>query len=1284
MGGDPVGVAALLAELVVACHAPATTKWSQPFDALLFGRHSTKLGGLQAELVDAAYDLRCVVGESRSAETLEACGARLLALGGAGVSTLRCLLALRAVTPKDTLDDGVSIVRSSERVDSGCPGFQHFSATLFAAQPRTLPAAGGELAQLMSLLGQPPRFQVGGAGSNRSPLPQMLSVPAVSPIAQTASSQAPPSGALQLEHSRVVRRSICWETASLRSIRLHDSLPLSRCEHQSSNPVSQASCLHSKRMGSPTLSFTAEGAAAFTQACKAHDLQCGHLDQRAGSIAGVSLDQLDLVRVCTAVLQGFRSSLFEFNEAQRRFTWNGERIDPPSMCSRTALSVAVQQVADAGTCCARIEHLARTMGDEEHARGLVRRHLGRTLGAYLQHVRAWLGGERHAGTSAPATLTSLLRRTRGLRAQLSQVCTLCGWSIEAETPSLSHGVQLLNRLYDAARDCEACPQHNSTSVPTRWSQVVTVFFNEAAKPFLRFAETWLQHGVIEDPFDEFAQQTLVDEAEAMLDLAQPHSVSPAFLTLQAWNQLLRCGATVRLVHRYDPSHYICQSPAPSLSIVADLNTDTYDGPDELSDATNTWSWMQFCDDRRRIWVDMLQAAAEKRKLQKEKELASQSPETVSEIARAVRGAAADAATANVAIAEHSRQQRLLYAEELRQQIEAERRRADTAAEEENMPNNDSVFSETVPEDVHMVAQIIEQEYAAKISLVEARMARLSWQQRRMQLQQARLQFWRHEAEFERQLLIVHSQSSLDPDSASGQVRDRQNLPQKPEEAGEAVQAEGAVQAEETAYADSADGQPSSTADSTPPQMSTALAQIEGSESRSAEASQNVDSPDSSNLETQSGDATVAGLRTHAHHGPSPAEGSDTIETNAEAAAESRGSEAAVNYTNSVQELKSVMLVKDVDRVELQPNIGRTNGVSCSVWSSSSLPPNVPLELMLRRCVQATIEQQDLQAQSAAVRIFLSRTELDLLQHLRNLRDYCLTGSPDFATALSSSIFNGIQSASREWVTTQNCTAALSSAFAAADTGDHVAPLFKLTVTGKRPVQVAHGDHDLDALDGCGLQMVYAPANSWPLDSVFDSKSMEDYNALWRLLMQLHRMLDAGRMLWLLLKDMTRVHGQFTVGQMNSLSLIRHDVQHFINVLQDHLKTQVLHVQWVRLERDLGDAQQVGKIQAVHRCYLDRLLAGCLLRPSSAGLLKVITSMFDLVLTFCAQLEAAERCHRSSNDEVTATRSFQEMSRTGQLFRKHKEFLGRLLRKQVEAAPVPALRMQAEELLRRLV
>jgi hypothetical protein len=247
-------------------------------------------------------------------------------------------------------------------------------------------------------------------------------------------------------------------------------------------------------------------------------------------------------------------------------------------------------------------------------------------------------------------------------------------------------------------------------------------------------------------------------------------------------------------------------------------------------------------------------------------------------------------------------------------------------------------------------------------------------------------------------------------------------------------------------------------------------------------------------------------------------------------------------------------------------------------------------------------------------VYLNRAELDLLQHLRNLREYCLTGSPGFAAALSASICTGVQSG-RQWLTGHNCAVALSSAFAASGTRDHVAALFDLTVTAAR--QPSPANDDLDVLETCGVHMQYSPAASWPLDLVLDSASLQQYNALWRMLMKVQRMLDAGRSLWLLLKQMSQ-SGRVPGAQINKLSLVRHEVQHFVNVLQDYFISQVLHVQWARLERELSDVEQVGSICELHRGYLERLMSGCLLRRSSAGALKVISSMFELVLTFAAQ------------------------------------------------------------------
>ncbi len=63
-------------------------------------------------------------------------------------------------------------------------------------------------------------------------------------------------------------------------------------------------------------------------------------------------------------------------------------------------------------------------------------------------------------------------------------------------------------------------------------------------------------------------------------------------------------------------------------------------------------------------------------------------------------------------------------------------------------------------------------------------------------------------------------------------------------------------------------------------------------------------------------------------------------------------------------------------------------------------------------------------------------------------------------------------------------------------------------------------------------------------------------------------------------------------------------------------------------------------------------------PTSSGPRKVIASMFELVLTFAGQLAAFSRGHRPHASEPVPARAFPEMTRTGELFRKHTDFLTR--------------------------
>ena len=859
-----------------------------------------------------------------------------------------------------------------------------------------------------------------------------------------------------------------------------------------------------------------------------------------------------------------------------------------------------------------------------------------------------------------------MRRTRGMRTQLVQVCTLCGWPADTASPSLPDGLHLLNRLYSVAKSCDCTPEHCSTA-PTSWPQLVYVLFTEALQPFVRFAEAWMRHGLVDDPFAEFFDPKMMQTAALRTDMAHTHNNdAPSFLSLRAWNQLLRCGSTVRLLQRYEPAHYLLQSSVPALGVGGALTGVAAD-----AELDGTWSWLHLYGRRRHMWVSMVQAGAEKRELERERILASASHPAISDTAVAVREAATQVAATKVATAEEVHRQRVLYATELREQIQTDQKRLQRTDVEEDQSIGLSMFSQIFPDDVQMVAELIEQEYAVKLGRVEARIARLSWQQRRMGLQGARLRHWRSEAESESLLLSKHDERTARPVEAAAS-----------EQTGVLTDKSSGVDGlpdgllETDAQRDSSTG-PSDEED--PNQHIHSLPVPPRHEEIVSAVESEVTNDQVVLLSEQVFDIDVATVAAATEHSSSERHGENT-----------RNSEVRHGEPSSVAPGKSVPMEARhgtetsfrgehaVNLAQAQPTQGRSHGIPGSVWSTLRLP-KVPLSVILERCLQGTIEQQDNLAQSAAVRMYLHRAELDLLQHLRNLREYCLTGSPGFAAALSASLCDGAHSG-RTWLTRHNCAVALSSAFAASGTRDHVAALFDLTVTVAQKPSGTPAIEDLDALETCGVQIQYTPAASWPLDLILDSSSLQQYNALWRMLMKVQRMLDAGRSLWLLLKQMSQ-SGSVPGAQVNRLSLVRHDVQHFANVLQDYFMTQVLHVQWARLERELSDAEQVGSICELHRGYLERLMSGCLLRRSSAGALKVILCMFELVLTFAAQLTAFESGHRSGSEP--APRAFQEMLRTGALFRKHAEFLTRLLRKQAEMAPTPALRAQAEELVRRL-
>ena len=1212
---------------------------SAVFDALLFKRAELRPRSredIARALADAAYDLRCGGGGGgapgaggRDAAALEALGQRLLQRGE-GLEALRCLLELPRREP--AAGDGRPAPVATLRVPRGERGrYAHFAASLFAAEPRAARRAkgggdqGGALDQLVQLLQQPPRFRFGAAGAPASA--SRAAEGAVPPAAASAVGAAGRDG--QQAERQLLRRSVCWETARLRAL---CAAPTAGAD------LAQPAGASAPRLASPALHFTREGVDAFDAGCRAHELlPLGRAE------AAMVIAESDLMRACSTALQGLKSAAFAFDEQERRFVWSTSPAVRLRSCSGDALANAMRQVAAAGTSCARLEHLSRLLGDEHHSQGLVRRQLGRALGGYVHHVRTWLAiSPDEAGAPAPPNLTQLLFRTRGIRQQLAQVCALCGWANDASSPSLPDGMHLLNRLYNAATACGSAPEQRLAPLPAVWSSVVRMLFHEALQPFIWFAEAWLRHGAIDDPFGEFSSSGFADAAALDVDLGLSHSGAPAFLAPRVWNKLRRCGATVGQLRRYEPAHYLLA--AAGSAPVLDLRGAVMSGDEEGMErgGAGNWPWLAYHHRQRELWAAVVDAAAEKRRLLNDQKLATQSARGVSDVARAVRAAAAEAAVSKEADAQDTRLRREQYAEDLREQMASDEQRK----EDEQATDNEPPASEIFPQ-VEMVARMIEQEYAAKLAAVELRIARLSWQQRRLDLQGARIRNWRREADLQHQLLQAHSlEASVDP-ADSEPVADVPAVatvtPADLEQPAELTDGDGVAERPERAL-------------------------LEAEESGSSGAGQKPDGePDTlSEVDTEPViEHTVSAAPAGHQDGGEAAEDSDLPRV------------AEIHHERVAQ--PAARLSPDAPSESRAPGgwlSGLDNLRSCrpvgsgAEWSSAQ--PTVPLDVLLKHSLQDTVEQHDQLAQAAAVQMYLHPAEVDLVKHLRALRDFCLTGSPGFASALSGIISEGVRTGTRAWMTQRNCAVALASAFSASGTSDRTSSQFELTISPAAAAQTADDTHDLDVLQSCGARLRYLPAGSWPLELVLDEACMDGYNELWRMLMKVQRVVQVARSLWELLKELS--HGRRApLEQINRLSLIRHDVQQFLNALQDYLMTQVLHVQWSRLERDLQAADEVGGICQLHRDYLDRLLSGCLLHRSSSGPRKVIASMFELVLTFAKQLAAFSRGHRAHASEPVPVRAFPEMTRTGELFRKHTEFLTRSEAQFIFAAPALASR-----------
>ncbi|RXM35060.1 Gamma-tubulin complex component 6 [Acipenser ruthenus] len=276
-------------------------------------------------------------------------------------------------------------------------------------------------------------------------------------------------------------------------------------------------------------------------------------------------------------------------------------------------------------------------------------------------------------------------------------------------------------------------------------------------------------------------------------------------------------------------------------------------------------------------------------------------------------------------------------------------------------------------------------------------------------------------------------------------------------------------------------------------------------------------------------------------------------------------------------------------------------------------------------------------------------ELNVERHCEALRHFLLMEDGEFAQSLSDLLFEKLGSGQTP--------------------GELLNPLVLNSILNKSLQYSLHGDSQLAANLTFALRFLpesfhpHAPDAlaclelrykvDWPLNIVITDSCMNKYNRIFSFLLQLKHMVWTLRDVWFHLKRAALVKGAGSSVQFRQLQLYRHEMQHFVKVIQGYIANQILHVTWSEFRTKLGSAANLDDIHRTHTDYLNRAIFRGLLTEKAAPVMNIIHSIFSLILKFRAQLISQPW---SSQQGAAEHPSFGVMQQSYRTFKYYSHFL----------------------------
>uniref|UniRef100_A0A8C5D5H3 Gamma-tubulin complex component 6 n=1 Tax=Gouania willdenowi TaxID=441366 RepID=A0A8C5D5H3_GOUWI len=357
-------------------------------------------------------------------------------------------------------------------------------------------------------------------------------------------------------------------------------------------------------------------------------------------------------------------------------------------------------------------------------------------------------------------------------------------------------------------------------------------------------------------------------------------------------------------------------------------------------------------------------------------------------------------------------------------------------------------------------------------------------------------------------------------------------------------------------------------------------------------------------------------------------------------------------------LPECQLLKQVTRGLVEPALHTATDTT-----AVQLSEMVSLPVLIKHSVTAPLITHVSLVNKAVVDYFF--VELGVERHFEALRHFLLMEDGEFAQSLSDLLFEKLGSGQTpgELLTPLVLNSILSKALQFSLHGE--SPLAGNFTFALRFLPETFHPHAPDSLN-C-LELRYKV--DWPLNIIITDSCMNKYNRLFSFLLQLKHMVWSLRDVWFHLKRTALVKGAGCSVQFHQLQLYRHEMQHFVKVIQGYIANQILQVSWSEFTAKLATASDLDAIHRTHADYLNRAIFRGLLTEKAAPVMNIIHSIFSLILKFRAQLISQPW---GSQQGEALHPSFIAMQQSYNTFKYYSHFLFKVVTKLVNRGYQPHL------------